>query len=131
VNLYDTLYDNRIVQSFDPNDPTLSVDRNVGKVTIYGVDFEAGWQPIDHLTLYGSASFVHSEIKDNIVVVVSGKTGFLPTAGKQFVMTPEREFGGRVQYEIGELTVGFQGKYNSSRFISDTNDDRIPGYAKF
>lgn len=131
VNLYDTLYDNRIVQSFDPNDPTLSVDRNVGKVTIYGVDFEAGWQPIDHLTLYGSASFVHSEIKDNIVVVVSGKTGFLPTAGKQFVMTPEREFGGRVQYEIGELTVGFQGKYMSSRFISDTNDDRVPGYAKF
>jgi iron complex outermembrane receptor protein len=131
VSLYDTNYDNRIVQSFDPNDPTLSVDRNVGKVTIKGVDFEAGAKVTEHLTLYGSASFVKSEIKDNIVVVVSGKTAFLPTAGKQFVMTPEREFGGRAQYDIGDFTLGFQGKYISSRFISDTNDDRIPGYAKF
>lgn len=131
VNLYDTDYKNRIVQSFDPNDPTLSVDRNVGKVQIYGVDFEAGWSPVENLTLYGSASFVHSEIKDNIVVVVSGKTGFLPTAGKQFVMTPEREFAGRAQYTWNGVVLGFQGKYISSRYISDVNDDRIPGYAKF
>jgi iron complex outermembrane receptor protein len=131
ANVYDTQYDNRIVQSFDPNDPTLSVDRNVGKVTIKGLDLEAGWRPIDNLTLYGSASFIDSEIKDNVVIVVSGKTAFLPTAGKEFVMTPDREFSGRAQYDWNGFTFGFQGKYISARYISDTNDDRIPGYAKF
>jgi iron complex outermembrane receptor protein len=131
ANAYLTKYDNRIVQSFDPNDPTLSVDRNVGKVDIKGVDFEAGWRPMEHLTLYGSATLQKSEIKDNIVVVVSGKTAFLPTAGKQFVMTPEREYAGRIQYDMGGFTFGFQGKYMSSRWISDVNDDRIPAYAKF
>jgi iron complex outermembrane receptor protein len=46
-------------------------------------------------------------------------------------MTPEREFSGRAQYDWNDFTFGFQAKYLSSRFISDLNDDRIPGYAKF
>ncbi|HEX3699154.1 MAG TPA: TonB-dependent receptor [Phenylobacterium sp.] len=131
ANLYDTDYKNRIVQSIDPNDPTLSIDRNVGTVQIYGVDFEAGWRPIDHLTLYGSASFTHSEIKNDLAIVVSGKAAILPISGKQLVMTPEREFSGRAQYDVGPLTFGLEAKYISSRFISDTNDDRIPGSADF
>jgi iron complex outermembrane receptor protein len=131
ANVYDTKYDNRIVQSIDPNDPSLSIDRNVGAVDIKGLDLEAGWRPIDALTLYGSASFIKSEIKDNLAIVVGGKAAFLPIAGKEFVMTPDREFSGRAQYDWNGFTFGFQGKYISARYISDTNDDRIPGYAKF
>jgi iron complex outermembrane receptor protein len=105
-------------------------------VDIRGVDFEAGLRPLEHLSLYASATFQKSEIKKNIFVTVtingvSGIPAFLPTAGKEFTMTPDREFSGRAQYDIGDLTLGFQGKYISSRFSSDTNDDRIPGYAKF
>jgi iron complex outermembrane receptor protein len=135
ANVYDTKYENRIVQSVDPTDPTLSIDRNVGKVDIYGFDGEVGIKPMEHLSLYASATIQKSEIKDNIAVSVSvagvSTPAFLPTKGKQFVMTPEREFSGRAQYDIGDLTVGLQAKYLSSRFISDVNDDRIPGYATF
>lgn len=131
LNGYDTEYHNRIVQSVDPDDPTLSIDRNVGNVRIYGVDLEAGLRPIEHLSLYASATLQHSEIKDNYFVNLSGHSIAIPTAGQQFVMTPEREFAGRVQYDVGNLTLGLDGKYTSARYISDTNDDRIPAYAVF
>jgi iron complex outermembrane receptor protein len=135
LNGYYTDYKNRIVQSVDPNDPTLSIDRNVGTVDIYGFDGEVGWRPIDHLSLYASATIQKSEIKNNIAVSVSvggvSTPAFLPTSGKQFVMTPEEEFSGRAQYDWNGFTFGAQVKYLSSRYISDVNDDRIPGYAKF
>jgi iron complex outermembrane receptor protein len=134
ANIYDTDYQNRIVQSIDPNDPTLSIDRNVGRVSIYGLDFELGVRPIDHLSLYASATIQKSEIKDNIVVpvTVSGVStpAFLPTSGKQFVMTPQEEFSGRAQYDWNGLTFGVQAKYLSKRYISDMNDDSIPSYTK-
>ena len=131
LNYFYTHYSNRIVQSFDVNDPTLSVDRNVGTVVIQGVDAEAGWKPIDHLSLYGSATYEDSEIKDNITVVVGGQPAFLPTKGKEFVLTPKWQMSGRVQYDWHDFTIGLQGKYQSSRWISDVNDDRIPGFATF
>src|SRR5262249_6529526 len=121
----------RIVSSIDPNDPSLTIDRNVGKVDIYGVDAEAGWKPIDHLSVYASATFQKSEIKQNLFLSVGGQPGTIPTQGKSFVMTPEREFSVRGQYDWNDLTFGLQAKYLSSRFVSDLNDDRIPGYAKF
>jgi iron complex outermembrane receptor protein len=131
VNLYDTDYKNRIVQSFDPNDPTLSIDRNVGSVKIYGVDFEGGYRLWDHLTLYGSAALTHSEIQNNLTIVVSGVPAILPIKGKELVLTPKQEFSGRAQYDWGDFEIALQGKYQSSRWISDVNDDRIPGFATF
>jgi len=131
VNYFYTNYKNRIVQSIDVNDPTLSIDRNVGTVVVQGIDAEAGWKPIDHLSLYSSVTYQDSEIKDDIQVVASGQTAFLPTKGKEFVLTPKWQFSGRVQYDWHDLTIGLQGKYQSSRWISDVNDDRIPGFATF
>jgi len=131
VNYFYTNYKNRIVQSIDVNDPTLSIDRNVGTVVVQGVDAEAGWKPIDHLSLYASATYQDSEIKDNIAVSVGGQPAFLPTKGKEFVLTPKWQFSSRVQYDWNDFTIGLQGKYESSRWISDVNDDRIPGFATF
>jgi iron complex outermembrane receptor protein len=134
-NLYDTEYKNRIVQSIDPNDPTTSIDRNVGDVRVDGIDLELGWSPMDHLHFYGSANFNQSELKSNILTAttISG-TVFqvsLPTQGKELVLTPDTEYAGRVTYDIGPLKFGFEGKYLGSRFISDVNDAKIPAYAIF
>jgi iron complex outermembrane receptor protein len=131
INVYDTEYKNRIVSSPDPNDPTLSIDRNVGDVRIYGVDIEAGYKPIEHLNIYGSANFNKSRVKKNYVLTTSGITFELPVAGNELVMTPDRVFNGRISYDFGDLSVGFQGKYMSSRWIDDLNSTRIPAYAVF
>jgi iron complex outermembrane receptor protein len=131
VNVYDTEYKNRIVSSPDPNDPTLSIDRNVGDVRVYGVDIEGGWRPMEHLNVYGSANFNKSEVKNNYTLSTSGISFQLPVKGKELVMTPDRVFNGRVSYDIGDLTIGINGRYMSSRWIDDLNSTRIPAYAVF
>ncbi len=131
INGYLAEFHNRIVQSYDPNDPTLSIDRNVGDVEVRGVDLEGGWTPVDHLNLYASANFNSSRLKSNYTVQTQGTTFALPTKGKELVMTPDRTFAGRATYDIGDFTFGGEFKYISSRFISDTNDASIPGYVVF
>ena len=132
VALYDTEYKNRVVQSIDPNDPTLSIDRNVGAARIKGIDFEAGWNPIEHLHIYGSANFNKSELKSNIPVsaTVSGVILqlSLPTQGKELVLTPAHLYATRISYDFGPLRVAAQAKYVGNRFISDTNDAHIGAY---
>ena len=78
-------FQNRIVTSFDPV-AGISVDRNVGRVQGYGIDAGFAWRPIEVLTLFGNASYNHSELKDNIqigtVTIASVVTPILaPTAG--------------------------------------------------
>jgi len=125
VNLWRSDYKNRIVQTFDPSDPTLSIDRNVGAVQLQGVDFEGSWRPIENLTVYGSATFQDSKVQGDEFAVVSGVAVALPTRGKKLVLTPDEEFAARVQYDIGGWSFGLQGKYQGKRFLTDVNDDQI------
>ncbi|THD76229.1 MAG: TonB-dependent receptor [Phenylobacterium sp.] len=131
ANLYDTEYHNRIVSSPDPTDPTLTIDRNVGDVQVYGVDIEAGYQPIDHLNVYASANFNKSKLESTYTLSTSGTAFQLPVKGNELVLTPDRIFSGRVSYDIGPVTLGVEGKYMSSRWIDDMNTARIPGYGVF
>jgi iron complex outermembrane receptor protein len=131
INAYDTEYKNRIVSSPDPNDPTLSIDRNVGDVRVYGVDIEVGYRPIENLAFYGSANFNKSEVKKDYTLSTSGISFQLPVKGKELVLTPDRVFNGRVTYDLGDFTFGLQGKYLSSRWLDDLNSTKIGGYAVF
>ena len=131
VNFYDTEYKNRIVQSVDPNDATLSIDRNVGDARVYGVDLEAGVTLMQKLTLYASANFNNSELKSNYTLTTSGVAFALPVKGKELVLTPDAMVSGRITYDFGPVILGAEGKYMSKRYISDTNDASIPGYSVF
>ena len=132
LGFYDTEYKNRVVQSIDPNDPTLSIDRNVGNARVRGIDLELGWNPIEHLHIYGSANWNESELKSNIPIsaTVSGVVyqNLLPTKGKELVLTPDQLYSTRVSYDFGPLRVGAQAKYVGSRFVSDVNDYKIGAY---
>ncbi|HTK34365.1 MAG TPA: TonB-dependent receptor [Caulobacteraceae bacterium] len=131
VSLYDSEYRNHIVQSVDPNDPTLSIDRNVGDVRIQGADIELGFNPTDQLHFYGSANFNKSELLANYTLTTGGVTFALPVKGKELVLTPSAMISGRVSYDFGPLTVGFEGKYTGKRYVSDTNDLSIPSFTVF
>ncbi len=130
-NLYDTEYHNRIEQTFDPTDPTVSIDRNVGDARVYGLDMEAGLNPIEHLHLYASANFNHSELLSNYYSSSGGVPFVVPSKGKKLLLTPDRTFAFRASYDMGPITVGLEGKYISRRFISDINDVSIPAYGVF
>jgi iron complex outermembrane receptor protein len=134
VAIWDTRYENRIVSSFD-QDLGISIDRNVGEVDIWGVDGSVGFEPIENLSVYGSASYNHSEIKRGFEssVVVGGVTYtyLVPTTGKKLVETPDWTVGGRVQYRVAGFTAGLQGKYVGKRFSTDINDEFAPSYTVF
>lgn len=117
-------YDNRIVSSFDP-DLGFSVDRNVGKVEIMGIDLQAGFRPVDMLTLSGSVSYNDSELQED--VPLSG-TVVSPTKGKQLVETPEWTYALRADFSVGAFQAGIQGKYVDERPSTDTNDEWAPSY---
>ncbi len=129
LNYFYEIYRNRVLQSFDPADPTTSIDRNIGKVDIYGIDAELGKRLFDNLVLYGSASWDHSRVVGNEVGVSNGATFGVPTNDKQLVDTPEYTLAGRIQYDFGPASVGLQSKYTSYRYTTDINDDKTPGFA--
>jgi iron complex outermembrane receptor protein len=129
LSAWDVAYHNRIVQSFDPADPTLSIDRNIGEVQIYGLDLEGGARLFDHLSLYGSAEFLKSDVKSNEIVAAVGGVAFaLPTKGKELVLSPDTVLNARAQYDFGWIDAGLQVKYSSKRFIDDTNTASLPDY---
>ena len=127
------VWHNHIVQSIDPLDPSQSIDRNVGEVTLYGLDTQAGWHPVEAWEFFASAAFEHSRLDNNYFVAASagpdkGLQVPLPVKGKELVMTPDETFSLRAQYHVGPLQVGVQGKYVSSRWADDINSQQLPGY---
>ena len=133
-------YQNRIVSSFNP-DLGLSVDRNVGKVESWGVDASIGWDVIPELSLYALGSYVNAELQENVQIgtlpagVTSCGNAAIPmngnvpiaenicarTAGKMVAETPEWQFGGRAQLNLGPITLGAQFKWVDERFATDDN----------
>ncbi len=117
--LWKTDYKNRIVSAFDP-DLGFSVDRNVGVVTLQGLDVQAGWRASDKLAVTGFVSYIDSELKDNVQV---SSTVVIPTAGKRFVETPEWSLGARLDLEVSEaFRLGLEAKHIGDRFATDLND---------
>jgi iron complex outermembrane receptor protein len=125
--LWQSDYQNRIVSAFDP-DVGLSVDRNVGPVDLYGFDGAIGATLFTGFSLYGTASYNHSEVQNDVPF---NATVVIPTAGKKLVETPDWTYGARAQYKIAGFTFGLQGKYVDERFSTDVNDQAAPSYTVF
>lgn len=124
-----TSYDNRIVNTWD-EDLSTFVDRNVGAVELRGLEGSVGWSPIEALSLYASASFMDSELKDNYVYNVSGGVPqILMTEGKELVETPNVMFSGRVNYDFNDIfSAGLQAKHTGERWITDVNDMKADSF---
>lgn len=119
-------FDNRIVSTFD-EDLGQFVDRNVGSVESKGIELSAGWSPIEALSLYGTASFLDSELQEDYVFNAAGAR--LPTKGKKQVETPEQMYSLRASYQFNDVfTAGIQGKYTGERWVTDVNDLKVDAY---
>lgn len=131
TNLWAANWNNHIVQSYDPADPTTSIDRNVGQVKLYGLDVESGWRVSPTFTLYGSLALAHSELQSNEAIYAkSGVTYFLQTKGKELVMTPDQTLSLRGNYHTGPFSVGVEAKYVGKRYATDMNDSILKAYTQ-
>lgn len=126
---YNTQFKNRIVTSFD-QEQGISVDRNIGSVNVAGVDAEATVTPTEDLSVYTSVSYTHSRVSAGPQAIILVGAGGAPVnlAGKSLVETPDWMVAQRYEYKIAGFTIGLGGKYTSSRFATDANDLKIPGY---
>jgi iron complex outermembrane recepter protein len=118
---------NRIVTSFDQAQG-ISIDRNVGAVSIKGLEASIDVKPMDWFTFRGFGSYISGKLKDNIA---ANATITLPTAGKKLVETPTWQYGYRAQFKLDPISVGLNFKHVSSRFATDINDIRVPSYNMF
>jgi iron complex outermembrane recepter protein len=125
-------FTNRIQQTTDndPNSPTYlqSIDRNVGKVEIKGVEATLNVRPFPWFSFRGFGSYIDAKYKDNLVL---SPTLTLPLAGKRLVETPSWQYGYRAQLSHGPAQLGLEFKQRTSRTATDLNDVYVPGYNTF
>jgi iron complex outermembrane recepter protein len=125
-------FKNRIVQTTetDVNSPNfgLSLDRNVGRVEIKGLEASINVRPFPWFSFNGFGSYIDAKYKDNIAL---SATSNLLLAGKKLVETPEWQYGYRAQVNYGPASLGANFKRVTTRFSTDLNDQAVPGYSTF
>jgi len=131
VSAYSSKFENYIARAITdvldsngiPTGETIVTNVNVGAVDRWGADGQLGFAFNDNFSLYGSVSYLGSEVKED----VPGTPDF-PTAGKELFEVPEWQYALRAEYTTGPLTVGLQGKYVSERWTNLVNDEQTPDY---
>ena len=130
-----THFANRQASAFDP-ELNVSVFRNLGTVTKWGVDGSVAYEPIKQLTLYAFGSWNKSKIKDNIQIgalptgvtcdtvsptSLTGLQNCAFTAGNRESGSPKYTYGVSAVGEIGPVQLGIQAKRTGPRFVFDNN----------
>jgi iron complex outermembrane receptor protein len=143
-----SMYNNRLVTAYDIDGN--ATDTNLGKVKKYGVDASVSVRPTEPLSLYAFASYINSDIQDDVATTAGVCTAAKRTAGVCYAVGTgtsatyffntkgNRErgaakwlIGGRAQLDVGDVTVGAQAKYTGSRFLNDLNFTDLVYGAKF
>lgn len=124
ATLWKTSYANRIVSAWD-EEQEIVTDRNVGNVKLWGLDTSLGLELHPGLSLYGTASYLHSRMQRDIRIDAATVA---PTAGKQLVETPDLMLGARLQYQRAGFALGLQAKHVGARWANDINTERTGVY---
>jgi iron complex outermembrane receptor protein len=117
-------YKNRQANAYDPN-LDRSIYTNAGAVSNRGLEFEVGTKPIDGWSAYASLTAQKSRVKNDLVV---SRTGRLPTAGKEYPLTPRTMAGLSVQYQSGPWYARLKLKHTGKQFATLMNDEEVPSY---
>jgi iron complex outermembrane receptor protein len=119
-------FDNRIERQFDEASSTF-FSVNVGQVILKGFDGQASVKPFDNVTLFGSLSYVDSELKSNFPNGAGGAV--LLTKGKELFETPQWQAAVRSDWDVTDrVKLGLQGKFVGERWANLTNTEQSPGY---
>lgn len=124
VTAFLTNFKNRIASSWDEAQQ-LKVDANVGGSRIRGLELELGTNPVNGFSVFASATYTRSTLNDDLQTSASY---IAPTSGKQFPDTPKKMAALSAQWAEGQYLINLTGKYTSTRFLTLTNDQSIPGY---
>ena len=125
ASVWKNQFSNRIERVLD-EPSNIAFSQNVGDVDLWGIDGQVGFKPSEDLSVYGSLSYIESEIQDNIPNAVAG---ILATKGKSLYEIPKWQGGVRVQWDpIEMLSLGVQGKFVGDRWTNLVNTEKFNGY---
>ncbi|MEQ1495901.1 MAG: TonB-dependent receptor [Novosphingobium sp.] len=129
VSVFYNQFQNRLATAYDP-ELDQNVYRNLGNVKKYGIDGYLSVRPVDAFSFYVSASWLRSEIRDDIEVAKNqnGTAIFAPTAGKAESGSPTYTVSVGARGHAGPFTLGINAKRTGPRWIYDTN---LPTYTGF
>jgi len=117
-------YRNRIAAAYDPVN-NLRTNYNVGNSITKGVELEAAWRFLPSWSVYGSASYIDSQMLQNLRLAVDS---YEATAGKAFPGTPTWLMGAALQYREGPWSGTLSAKYTGDQYATLVNDELIKGY---
>ena len=121
-------FSNRIERAFD-EPANIFYSLNIGDVKLKGLDAQIGYKPAENWFIYGSASFIDSEIQSNIP---NGVGLVLATQGKELYETPKYQTSIRVTHDFSDyFRVGVQAKRVGERWTNLTNTEEAPAYVLF
>jgi iron complex outermembrane recepter protein len=133
-------FSNRIVTSFDQA-LGISVDRNIGAVSIKGLEASLDFKATSWLDFHGFGSYINGRLKENIQLgvttagvngaTVSGTPIIALTKGKKLVETPTLQYGYTARAKFDPVSFGVSFKHVSGRFATDLNDVRVQAYNNF
>lgn len=123
IGAWYTDYKNRIDSTWD-DEAQASFDQNIGDVKAYGADAEIGFELIEDLVWYMSASYNHSRYKDD----VDGNGVVYAVADKRVVETPDWQLGTRLSYTWADFTFGSDVKFVGKRYSTHVNDEWVGAY---
>jgi iron complex outermembrane receptor protein len=117
-----TIFKNRLASSYDPI-TDITTYRNLGTVHKYGIDGSIAYQPMHLISLYAYASYLKSEIMDDVQTGVDGNGDptYAATKGKRESGAPVYTAGGRVQFNLDPVEIGIQAKHTGKRYVNDLN----------
>ncbi|WP_260927513.1 TonB-dependent receptor [Novosphingobium sp. 9] len=130
-----TIFQNRLSTAYDPGSDT-SVYTNLGRVDRYGIDGTLAVKPSSHVMAYVFGSYLWSKIKED---VQTGTDTYADTKGNMEGGVPSYTFGGRVEGNLGPVSLGVQAKRTGSRYYNSLNSAvysgtteifaaKVPGY---
>jgi iron complex outermembrane receptor protein len=134
VSAYYSDFSNYIVRALtevvddsgNPTGETIATSINAGDVTRSGFDGSLGFFLLDNLSIFGSVSYLDSEVEDDVPGLNPGTV--VATAGKKLFEVPEWQYAARVEYTLGDARFGLQAKFVDERFTNLINDEATPSY---
>lgn len=129
VYAYHTDFSNRLQQisTGNPNNP-YTVIKNVGGVSMNGVDAGFVLRPLEGLQLASSISYNHATYSDNVTETTSSGNVTYGLKGKQVVAYPRLMYKGQISYKWRDAEIHADTQYIGTRNLSYTGDEKVPAY---
>ncbi|MCE2563698.1 TonB-dependent receptor domain-containing protein [Komagataeibacter sp. FNDCF1] len=129
VYAYHTDFSNRLQQisTGSPNNP-YTVIKNVGAVTMNGVDAGFSVRPVAGLEVASSISYDHATYSDNVAETTSSGVTTYNVKGQQVVAYPRLMYKGQLSYHWHDAQIHADVQYIGRRNLSYTGDEKVPSY---